>query len=131
MYESQTTRPFSDVVDDRREVIDGPWTSKIIDFTEDYHVDRIVIRFHVDDDIPHQMLIFENGDEKATETISFKDANTAFSPVSVVGKKESEKIFGIEPTTDTFENVPEIADTVWKSLGWTVVPNGNDWKEGI
>jgi hypothetical protein len=127
MLDSQEKATFKNVVKDRREVVDGPWTSKIIDFVDEYHIDRIVIRFHVDDDVPHQMLIFKNGEQEASKTIAFEDAKYVASPVSVVGKQEAERIFGVEPTTDSFEDVPQIADMVWKSLGWTVVPDGKEW----
>ena len=127
MKQNEKGVTFVEMVADRREVVDGPWTSKIVDFDDECHVDRIVIRFHVDDDVPHQMLIFENGDQEASQTIAFEDANYVASPVSVVGKGEAERIFGVEPTTDEFEDVPEIADMVWKSFGWTVVPEGNNW----
>jgi len=125
-----TNRPrFSDVVKDTYERFeDDGSVLRVFQFIDSYEYDRIVIRFDPDDDIPHQLRVYENKDDDTpTEKIAFQNNDLQFDPVSVVGKPQAETLFGIETTTGTYEELSPVVQTLWKSLGFTVVPEGTEW----
>mgnify|MGYP006926904105 CR=1 FL=1 len=126
---NETQLRFNDIVTDTyKQFKDDGSVHHIFQFIEDYDYDRIVIRLDPDDDIPHQLRIYQSSDDETpTEKMAFQNRDVQFDPVSVVGKPQAETQFGIEPTTGTYEELSPVVQTLWKSLGFTVVPEGREW----
>jgi len=103
--------------------------SRVFDFTDQHPYDRVVIRFDPDDDIPHQLRIYESrSDDEPTETMAFQNRSVSFDPISVIGKGNTERLHGITPTIDNYDDVPGDIHDLWKSLGFAIVPEGEGWK---
>jgi hypothetical protein len=126
---NETQPRFNDVVRDTYEQFeDDGSVLRVFQFIDGYEYDRIVIRFDLDDDVPHQLRIYEDeADETPIEKMAFQSNDLQFDPVSVIGKPQAETQFGIEPTTGTYEELSPVVQTLWKSLGFTVVPEGTEW----
>jgi|AntRauMinimDraft_2_1070382.scaffolds.fasta_scaffold00634_2 hypothetical protein len=118
----------SQITDSRIQYDDTGAMFRIFDFDEQNSIDSIVIRFDPDDDVPPQLRVYEDGDtESPTHTMGFETRQEQFTPISVIGKGQSEKLFGVTPSVDSYEDVPDEVQVAWNAIGFAVVPQGDDW----
>jgi len=128
MTDDTDRRPLHEVMTDSYEYFDDTGaTYRVIEFEDGYKYDRFVIRFDVDDDVPHQLRIFTDGSDDPAEKIAFQSRDVRFSPISVIGKGESSDLQGVSPTIDSYSDIPCMAQEAWKAIGFSVVPEGDEW----
>ncbi len=116
---------------------------RVLELTSESHVDHITIQFHPDDDVAHQMQLHDSPDESGeTTTLGFTDAGLSFNPITVIGKQQTDLVEGLHlssvTTMQSDETVPtantplsnheqQLICESWQSLGFTVVPPGDEW----
>lgn len=120
-------KPGDVIKDTYKEYEESGATLQVFDFISDHYLDRIVVRFDLEDDAPHQLKVFDHESEEPVEKMAFESREIEFPPVSVIGKHTNENMKGIEVTRDSYEDVPPIIEAVWKSLGFAVVPENSEW----
>ena len=135
----ELVNPISQAVKEHYKSVDETGSEHFIyEFIDEEPIDLIVIIFNLDDEVPHQLRIYE---EKSSEEpdikIPFEERNIAFDPISVIGRGEIDELHNITPTNNAYERdpsisnyeeVPDIAKEVWKSLGFSVIPKGDKWR---
>jgi len=145
MTQNTSAVPLNEVVTDSYEQFDDMGaTYRVFECIDDYEYDRIVIRFDVGaaaagrggtatrgtgdtDDVPYQMRLYEDGSDEPAETIAFMPRNHRFSPISVIGKGETDHLQGVSPTINDYSDIPCIAHDAWKAIGFSVIPAETGW----
>lgn len=128
MTSSTSTETFAETITNSYEYFDDDGaTYRVFECVDDHKYDRFVIRFDVDDGVPFQMRLYEDESDTPNEKIAFERRDVQFDPISVIGKGSSNRLQGVSPTIDAYNDVPCIVQEAWKAIGFTVVPDGDEW----
>ena len=120
---------FSEQLTDSFTTIDETGaTYRVFDFGPQSEYDRITIKFTTDDSVPHQLRVYNTREsDTPDETIAFRDRRVSFDPISVIGKNDAEQLQGLSPTIQSYDEIPDIIKETWKSIGFSVIPEGDEW----
>lgn len=103
--------------------------------TDEIPYSRVEIRHQPDN--PEILTVHAHEDDSIVFQDAFKVRDLSFDPISVMGRGESKKLLGTSPVDDHVKTdrldeteVPREINTVFNSLGMTIVPQGEWWLDG-
>lgn len=113
---------------------DGDYIRIIEWENETREYETVVVEYPIDN--PEQFIVraYENeGDEQAAYQTVFEMRDLSFSPVSIAGLGERDRLTGVSETESTrkYENIPRDVQLSLHSIGFTPVPQGTGWLDGV
>ncbi len=127
MAEHKAQPAFRDVIKDTRQQYDGNEIVQIFTFVDDYEIDMITLRSHINKDTPHRLRIYEDRAEDPTMEVPLENSPYAATPLRVAEDIDSDKIGMVTPKSDV--QIPSIADDALKVIGHTILPQTDELED--
>lgn len=96
--------------------------------------ETIVCEYPVDDPTTFIVRAYEHkDDEQPSYQTVFEMRDLSFSPISIAGLGERERLTGVSQTEgrESYDDIPSDVLLSLHSLGFTAVPQGEGWLDGV